>query len=104
VADAVSRLRYGIRALNESHGTANTDTGGYHETITRAYAYLIAGFLAASSDGTTLSEKVRVLLASPLSHKDALLQYYSRDRLMSLVARREWIPPDLKAFPGFSPS
>ena len=25
-----------IRAFNEATGTPNTDTGGYHETITRA--------------------------------------------------------------------
>ena len=46
VEEAVNRLRQGIRALNDSHGTANTDSSGYHETITRAYAHLIAEFLS----------------------------------------------------------
>jgi hypothetical protein len=46
VTAAVGLLRDGIRALNESLGTINSDSGGYHETITRAYAHLIAAFLA----------------------------------------------------------
>jgi hypothetical protein len=99
VADAIVRLRAGIRALNDSHGTANSDSGGYHETITCAYARLIAGFLAGCPNGTTLSENVKALLASPLAGKNALLEYYSRDRLMSLAARREWQAPDLRELP-----
>jgi hypothetical protein len=97
-AAAMDLLRDGIRALNDSHGTANTDSSGYHETITRAYAHLIALFLA-DSPGSTLSERVQSLLASPLAGKDTLLEYYSRDRLMSAAARREWIGPDLKPLP-----
>ena len=99
VEEAVSRLRQGIRALNESHGTANTDSGGYHETITRAYAHLIAEFLDGHPESSTLVQQVGALLASPLAHKDALLQYYSKDRLMSPAARREWNRPDLKPLP-----
>jgi hypothetical protein len=100
VTKAVGLLRDRIRALNDSHGTGNTDSGGYHETITRAYAHLIAGFLGGCSDGTTLSQRVEALLASPLAGKDALLEYYSGERLMSVAARREWIEPDLKPLPG----
>jgi hypothetical protein len=99
VMAAVDLLREGIRALNESHGTANTDTGGYHETVTRAYAHLIAGFLASCPESDTLPERVEALLASPLAGKNALLEYYSRDHLMSAAARREWNRPDLKPFP-----
>ena len=99
VEEAVNRLRQGIRALNESHGTANTDSGGYHETITRAYAQLIAEFLGGHSESSTLAQRLGALLASPLAHKDALLEYYSKDRLMSSAARREWNRPDLKPLP-----
>jgi hypothetical protein len=99
VEEAVNRLRQGIRALNDSHGTANTDSGGYHETITQAYAHLIAEFLAGPPEDRTLAERVDTLLASPLAHKNALLEYYSKERLMSVAARREWNGPDLKALP-----
>ena len=96
VPAAADHLRNGIRALNDAHGTANTDTGGYHETITLAYAHLIGSFLAGCAEGTTLAERVQALLASPLAGKDALMEYYSRDRLLSVAARREWREPDLK--------
>jgi hypothetical protein len=99
VEEAVNRLRQAIRALNESHGTANTDSGGYHETITRAYALLIAEFLSGQREGT-LAQRVGALLASPLAHKNALLEYYSKERLMSVAARGEWSGPDLKPFTG----
>ena len=99
VVEAVNRLRQGIRALNDSHGTANTDSSGYHETITRAYAHLIAEFLSEQREGT-LAQRVGALLASPLAHKNALLEYYSKERLMSVAARGEWSGPDLKPFTG----
>src|SRR6476620_8058730 len=99
VEEAVNRLRQGIRALNDSHGTANTDSSGYHETITRAYAHLIAEFLSEQREGT-LAQRVGALLASPLAHKNALLEYYSKERLMSVAARGEWSGPDLKPFTG----
>jgi hypothetical protein len=43
---ALALLRTGIRRLNDFHGTPNTETRGYHETITVAYVRLIAEFLA----------------------------------------------------------
>jgi hypothetical protein len=91
VDGAIERLSRGIRALNDSHGTANTDSSGYHETITRAYAHPIAEFLSEQREGA--------LLASPLAHKHALLECYSRELLMSVAARRVWNDPDLKPLP-----
>jgi hypothetical protein len=101
VTNAVKLLRERIQALNASHGTPNTDSSGYHETITCAYAHLIDGFLAARPGDITLAERVQVLLASPVAARDALLKYYSRDLLLSVAARREWKPPDLMQLPGY---
>jgi hypothetical protein len=100
LAIAVELLRERIHALNESHGTPNTVSSGYHETITRAYAHLIADFLSSCDEGTTLADRVQALLASPLSGKSALLAFYSPDRLMSVAARRGWVAPDLKPLPA----
>ena len=44
--EAMERLRARICAYNESVGTANTDTSGYHETITRFYVVIIDRFLS----------------------------------------------------------
>ena len=99
-AAALPRLRSGIRRLNDAHGTANTDSGGYHETVTRAYVCLIAEFLAAWPPEAATAECVRALLASPLAVRGALLAYYSSDRLMSVAARRDWVEPDLRFLPA----
>jgi hypothetical protein len=90
---ALLRLRSGIRLLNDRHGTPNTDSSGYHETITRAYVMLLAAFIAGR-DGQPEANCAQALLASPLATRDALLTYYSKDLLMSVQARNEWVEPD----------
>lgn len=93
--EALARLRVGIRQLNDSHGTPNSAARGYHETITRAYVQLLAEFLNSVPQTMPLAERVARLLASRLAAKEALLQFYSRERLMSSEARATWIEPDL---------
>ena len=94
-ADALNRLRQGILRLNAAHGTPNTDTRGYHETITRAYLVLLVRF-AGTNPELTVGAMAQALLASDLAKRDALFSYYSRDVLMSVAARRGWIAPDLR--------
>jgi hypothetical protein len=94
-AGALPLLRERIRRLNDRHGTANTATGGYHETITAAYAHLIADFLSTVGPTFELGTRVAALLASPLADRAALFRFWSRDRLLSTEARAAWLPPDL---------
>ena len=94
--EALARLRGGIRRLNDTHGTPNSTTGGYHETVTRAYLVLFAEFLAMGAPGTPLSERLQVVLRGPLGTKDFLLRYYSREKLFSEQARARWEEPDLR--------
>jgi hypothetical protein len=94
-AGALPRLREGIRRLNDAHGTANTTTGGYHETITAAYVALIAAFLAAADPELALAAKIDAMLASPLGDRAVLLRFWSKDRLMAAEARAAWVEPDL---------
>ena len=94
-ADALMRMRAGILRLNAAHGTPNSDTRGYHETITRAYLVLLARFARANPD-LTGAPLAQALLGSALAHREALFTYYSKDRLMSLAARRDWVEPDLR--------
>jgi hypothetical protein len=93
--DALNHVRQGILRLNTAHGTPNTDTRGYHETITRAYLVLLAGFARDHAD-VHGAARAQALLRSPLTQRDALLHYYSTDRLMSVAARRDWVEPDLR--------
>ncbi len=93
-------MREGIRRYNVAAGGANTETGGYHETITRFYVWLMdhcvrSGKLA----GGDLAERVNRLYAS-YGARDLPLRHWTRERLMSVEARREWVEPDLLPLPG----
>jgi hypothetical protein len=94
-AAALDRMRAGIRALNAAHGTVDSDTRGYHETITRVYVRLLAAFLGARPAGEPLDDAVAALLAGPLGAREVVLRHYSRGRLFSVDARRGWVEPDL---------
>ncbi|UZW54213.1 hypothetical protein NUH86_11835 [Sphingobium sp. JS3065] len=88
-----------IAAYNESVGGVNSDTSGYHETITQASLGAARAVLAGQPEGVTPEEAFAALIASPMAHKDWLFAYWSRGRLMSAEARRAWAEPDLKPLP-----
>lgn len=92
-------LRAIIRAYNEATGVANTDSGGYHETITRASLRAGAALLARHAVNAPLHQVVDTLMDSELGRSDWLLAYWSRERLFSVEARRAWVEPDLRALP-----
>ncbi len=92
---ALDEMRGRIRAHNESVGTPNTDDSGYHETITRLYLTAIDGFIAGHGE-LLFAASLRTLLASPIAARDWPFTHYSRERLLSATARREWLPPDLR--------
>jgi len=84
-----------IRRYNESIGGANTDTTGYHETITLASLHAARTFRAARPH-LRLFEVCNELLASHLGRSDWLLAHWSREKLFSTEARKRWVEPDLK--------
>jgi hypothetical protein len=88
-----------IRAYNEATNTPNTDTGGYHDTITRASIRAASAHLSSYPADAELHIIVNDLMASPLGHPDWLLGYWSRDRLFGTPARRGWVEPDLASIP-----
>ena len=60
---------------------------------------MVAAFLAANERGQGVAELVNALLVSTLARRDALLSYFSRERLLSVAARKSWIEPDLAPIP-----
>ena len=88
-----------IRRYNESVGGVNSDTEGYHETITRVFLHGVRLFLAEAELKEPLHELVNELLLSPMGRRDWPLRFYSRDRLLSVEARRSFVPPDVAALP-----
>lgn len=95
---ALSEMPPLIRAYNEATGVANTDTGGYHETITLASLRLARAWLG-DRPGVPLHRALSELLASPYGRSDWPLAYWSRERLFSAAARRGWVEADVSPFP-----
>lgn len=89
-----------IRAYNTAVGIPNTDTEGYHETLTQFHVREIARVLAILPAATDLAGAVRAVLASPVGQREHVFGFYSRERLFSVAARRGWVEPDLKPLPS----
>jgi hypothetical protein len=88
-----------IRRYNESVGGVNSDTEGYHETITRVFLHGVRLFLDEAGPSEPLHKLVNGLLLSPMGRRDWPLRFYSRERLFSVDARRSFVEPDLAALP-----
>jgi hypothetical protein len=84
-----------IRAYNEATGVHNTDSTGYHETITLASLRAARAWLAARPE-MPLHEALNDLLASAFGRPEWLLRYWSKPVLFSVSARRSWVEPDLQ--------
>lgn len=87
-----------IRAYNAATGVENTDSAGYHETITLASLRAARAFLAARPH-LGLAQALAELTAGPLGRSDWLLVHWSKDRLFGVEARRAWVEPDLQPLP-----
>src|SRR3954469_1872845 len=95
-AEAVVRVRAGIRRYNAAHDIRTTPTGGYHETLTLFWLRRVRAFL---EDGRNEARSL-VALANDLSaslDSRLPLEYYTRERLFSTEARVSWVEPDLKS-------
>jgi hypothetical protein len=55
--------------------------------------------LAELPDAVTPEAALAVLMDSPMGGKDWLFTHWSRERLMSVEARRGWVEPDLMPLP-----
>lgn len=88
-----------IRRYNESVGGVNSDSEGYHETITRVFLRGVRLFLAEATRTEPLHVLVNELLLSPMGKRDWPLRFYSPERLFSVEARRGFVRPDLASIP-----
>ena len=87
-----------IRRYNESVGGVNSDTEGYHETITQVSIRGVRAALARS-EGRGLCDRVNALLLEEEGRRDWPLLFYSAELLFSVEARRGWVEPDLAQIP-----
>jgi len=92
-------MRELIMRYNDATGKPNTDSEGYHHTITRASMRAAAHQLAAHPPGKPLHKVLRSLMRSACGHTDWLLGYWRAETLFSVAARRRWVEPDLAPLP-----
>lgn len=88
-----------IRRYNESVGGVNSDTEGYHETITQCFILAVRLYLARTDPARPLVAKVNGLLCSEEGRRDWPLCFYDPKTLFSREARLGWVEPDLMALP-----
>lgn len=91
---ALERMRAGIRRYNAE---VLDKLAEYHETVTVAFAQLIAARRRSGESWQAFAERNQDLFART---PPVLATYYSRERLMSDEARRRFIEPDLRPLPG----
>lgn len=96
---ALEIMREAVRAYNEAVGGTNTDTTGYHETLTAVWIRVLAGVFSATDDTLPTDERIALTLAHPLADKEMPLRYYSRECLFTPEARRYIVAPDLASLP-----
>ncbi|KCZ98329.1 hypothetical protein HPO_10507 [Hyphomonas polymorpha PS728] len=97
--DILPAVRAAICAYNVAVGVENTDRAGYHETITAASLAVVAAHVAAHP-GASNAALLAALLAGPCGRSDWIFAHWSKERLLSVEARREWTPPDLQPLPA----
>ena len=93
---ALEKTRSGILRYNTAVGTPNTDTSGYHETLTCFWAAILSRAVQGIADPL---EAVRRNVARYGDDRTLHKRYYSYDVVNSVEARRCWIPPDLDGHP-----
>jgi hypothetical protein len=95
---ALSRMREGIRRLNAANRVPENLHSGYHETLTVAWARLVAESIRRTPPVASFDEFLAA--NAQLLEKTLVLRYYSAPLLFSADARRSWVEPDLGQLPG----
>ena len=97
VEEGIARIRGGIQGYNAARGVQDALTSGYHETVTQAWARLVA---QALRDGPEVADSQAFAAAHPeLLDKRRLRRHYTPDQILTLEAKRVFVEPDLEPLP-----
>jgi hypothetical protein len=96
--EALPLVRTAISTYNVKQGKGNSDTMGYHETMTVFWLFHIQKSCAKNGkvafDQDTIDD---MLWDETIVSRNVWLAYYSKERMMSTEARLQFVAPDLKA-------
>jgi hypothetical protein len=93
--EAIDRMRLCVSRFNESVGGENTETSGYHETITVAWIKLLNG-LYDRSKPIERAAFATLAVEQFEGQKDIFSRFYDFDLVASKEARRSWVEPNLR--------
>jgi len=97
--EAMQLLRERIPRYNAATGGVNSDTDGYHDTITWFYLVMISEHLDGANRNRAADRLADEIVAA-LGDRQLPYRYYSKDHLMSVAARKGIVAPDLEPLPG----
>jgi len=104
-AEAMDRIRLGIRAYNAANNVPEGPTSGYNETTTVAFARLICAVMQAYGKAMPTADSEAFCDMHPqLLHKHVLRFFYSPERRMHPDAKTSFVPPDLTDLPRLETS
>lgn len=93
--NALPAMRERILRYNESVGTINSDSSGYHETLTVYWLWIIRNFMLEKNlttfDEVSIDELV---YEEKLAKRNEWLIFYKEETIKSVAARRGFVPPD----------
>lgn len=93
---ALAKMRECVRRYNESVGGKNTETSGYHETVTVMWIRLLDG-LRRESTPMDRARFAALAVERFASRRDIFREYYDFDLAGSTEARLRWVAPTLKS-------
>ncbi len=91
---ALPVLRDAIRRYNTATGVPNSDTRGYHDTLTRFWIAQVAAVVSGIDDETSDDAVTEAVIRACVDRR-LPLRHWSEGVLMSTGARRAWVPPDV---------
>jgi hypothetical protein len=95
--EAIAKVRTGLQALAVAWNAPTDDLEqGYHETMTQAWVRSV--HLALSDRGLAENADAFCDQQPKLMQKTHLHLFYSRERLITWEAKREFVEPDLSPF------
>ncbi|MFD2521114.1 hypothetical protein [Emticicia soli] len=95
--NALAEMRLNIPVYNESTGGMNTDSSGYHDTITVFWLWLLNEFWEKYSVGARSFEQVcNQFLQSKYADRTNAFIFYSKDYLFTTKARLANVEPDIQ--------
>lgn len=82
---------------NQSVGTPNSNSEGYHETITKFWLLVARDFIKGK-ESMPVVQLCNRFIESGFAGSNFPLEYYSPGLLFSVEARLDWVKPDLRGF------